>query len=265
MNVPERKIIEISSIEKKKHLYEVKASPFVFLLDEGAFTDFYLYPEKKLSEEEVRRLKEASETSSLNSYAISLLNRKRYSKSEMKDKLFSKSTSEDAVSKVLDNLLSYGLLDDEAYAKDYKEEKENALFGRRRIKEELRFKRRISPQIVNALLFSNEKEHAQQYLLSISKSLSSYPYGAKKKKAHDILLRRGYEEEDITYALRSLKEEDKDKVVQRMEMEASRAYNRYKRKYEGKELKSHVYSFLYRKGYGGEDIASCLERIINEH
>ncbi len=266
MSVPSRKTTEVVSLEKKRNgQYLVKAGSFSFLLDENAFTDFYLYPGKELSDEEIKALDRAAKSASISSYAYSLLGKKRYSEAEMKDKLMDKFANEEAISKLLNDLIQYKLIDDEAYAKDYKEEKENALFGKIRIKEELRYKRKVPAAIVDALSFPNEKENAEKYLQSISRAISSYPYLAKKKKAHDILLRRGFTEEAIAYALKGLEKDDKDKILQRMEIEAARAYTRYQRKYEGKELRARVYSSLYKKGYESEDIASCLERIENEH
>lgn len=264
--MPSRKTIEVLSLEKKsKGQYLLKAGSLSFLLDENGITDFYLYPGKELSEEEIKALEKAAKGASISSYAYSLLGKKSYSEAEMKDKLTAKFANEEAISKVLKDLLVHKLVDDESYAKDYKEEKENACFGKKRIKNELSYKKRIPSKIVDALSFDSEKENAEKFLRSISRSLSSYPHLAKKKKAHDILLRRGFEEEATAYALKSLEKDDKEKILQRMEIEASSAYRRYQRKYDGEELRARVYSFLYKKGYEAEEITLCLERIENVH
>ncbi len=264
--MPSRKTTEVLSITKKRNKhYEVATTSFTVLLDENTFTDFFLYVGKELSEKDAEDLRKAGETASIRDYAFSLLGRKRYSKAEMKDKLLGKYPNEEAVFAVINDLKEYGLINDEEYAKDYKEEKENALYGKKRITDDLRFKKRISPKIVMTLSFVNEKENAKKYLSSISKSLSSYPYITKKRKAHDILLRRGYDEESISSALESLEESDEDKVAAKLEKDAKRAYTRYQQKYEGKELRARVYSYLYRKGYESEDISTCLERMMNEH
>lgn len=265
--MPSKRTISIHSISRdKKGIYIVKAGPYSFRLSEDAFTNFYLREGKEITESEIRALKEESSLSSLRDFAIASLSKKQYSKHEMKQKLLRRNPNEKAVFAVIKSLETYGLLNDESYAKDYKDERENALYGKKRILEELQFKKGISPCIFEHLVFSHEKDNAKKYILSLSRSLSSYPLLLRTQKAKNALMRRGFDKDAIDFAIRYLGKEDDKKVQDRLEKDASGAYVRYARKYNNDyELFSHLWSFLLRKGYQSEDISNVVERIKHEH
>lgn len=259
-----RKTIKVSEIvSKRNHFYEVKASSYSFLLDENSFTNHFLYVGKELDHEEIKRLKEESATSELSSYAISLLSRKRYSKHELKERLLKKNPSTQAVFATIKQLEQYSLIDDASYAYDYKEEKERALYGKKRILDELRYKKGISPTVLSSLSFLKEKENAKRYVELTSRSYSSLPYLSKKKKMQSVLERRGFEEEAIAYALNGISKEETKLVEERFEKVAKAALERYLKRYNSSyELKGHLYAYLKGKGYSVSQIESFLERNI---
>ncbi len=265
--MPSRKTISVNSISRdKKGYFVIKAGSYSFSLSEDAFTNFYLREGKELTEAEITSLKEESALSSLRDYAVSSLARKQYSKREMKEKLLRKNPNEKAVFAVIQSLERYGLLDDESYAKDYKEERENALYGKKRILEELQFKKGISPRILGNLVFQHEIENAKKYASSLSRSLLSYPYLSRMEKTKNALSRRGFEKDAIDFALCVLNEKDDERVQNRLYVDASTAYARYARKYNNEyELFSHLWSFLVKKGYRSEDVLTVVERIKHEH
>lgn len=259
-----RKTIKVSEIvSKRNHFYLIKASSYSFLLDENAFTNHFLYVGKELDQEEIKRLKEESSTSELASYAISLLARNRYSTHELKEKLLKKNPSNKAVFATIKQLEQYSLLDDASYAYDYKEEKERTLYGKKRILDELRYKKGISPSILNSLSFQKEKENAKKVVEMSARSLEALPYLSKKQKVQSLLTRRGFEEEAISYALNSINQEESPIVNERFEKVAKAALESYRKRYNSSyELKGHLYAFLKRKGYSNEQIESFLERNI---
>lgn len=263
--MPSRKIIKINSISiDKKGRYLIKAGSYSFLLNENSFTDGFFYIGKDLTESDVSFLKEESRVCFLSDYAYSLLSRKSYSKHEMKEKLLHKDPNEKMVDSVLIRLEKYGLIDDLNYAINYKESRENALYGKKFILDELRYKKGISDQILSNLSFNNEREHAQKYLTHLSRSLESYPYKTQKEKAKISLLRRGFDYEMINDLLNHSLEQNDSKVFKRLNADADRAYLRYKQKYNGYELFARVRVSLARKGYGTDEIEDAIRRIKNE-
>jgi len=261
--VPSKRIINISSVTRdKKGHYLIKAGPYSFSLNENAFTDGFYYEGKELSESDLSLLKEESNLTLLSDYAYSLLSRRNYSRHEIKEKLLQKTNNEKSVSHVIKELEKYGLLDDETYAKDYKESREAALYGKNLILNELRYKKGISPNILEKLTFTQEKENAKKYLLRLSRSLTSYPPRVRNEKAKNALCRRGYSLDTFDP---SLLEGEEDKVINKLNFEANRAYLRYKEKYSDYECFAHLYSFLLRKGYERDDVENAIRSIKNEH
>ncbi len=261
--MPSKRIININSVSRdKKGHYLIKAGSYSFLLNENAFTDGFYYEGKELNDDDLALLKEKSSVTLLSDYAYSLLSRRNYSRHEIKEKLLLKSKNEKSVSIVIIELEKSGLIDDEAYAKDYKESRENALYGKNLILDELRYKKGISPNILEKLTFAQEKENAQKYLLRKSSSLASYPSRVRIEKAKNALCRRGYSLDTFGP---SLLEGEEDKVKSKLNSEANRAYLRYKEKYNDYECFARLYSFLIRKGYERDEVENAIRSIKNEH
>ena len=123
--------------------------------------------------------------------------------------------------------------------------------------------RGIIDEILSRLSFPREKEKAAKDLKRILPRLVSNPLKEKREKACLALRRDGYEDEVIFPLLEGIGE-DEEKVLLRLGQEASSAYRRLQRKYNGRELNERVYEALARKGYRPKDIRAVMERLSND-
>ncbi len=247
----------VTSIKEntKKKTFDVFFGLEKFSLSIDSFTDHYLYVGKEIDDKEFLEIKRSAENEEIYKYALKLAISGSYSTFEVKEKL-RKKTSNYAC--IIAKLKERGLLNDEEYATEYKEEKEKQLYGENRIKDDLLHKKMISSEIVMNLEFLNEEENARKLLQSYEKRLSSLPIQEKKRKTIDILLRRGFSR-NIACNLASSMKEDKEKSQLRLEKEFEQLKKRYQNKYEGYSLKSHIYQTLIRKGYDQESIKEIME------
>ncbi len=247
----------VTSIKEntKKKTFEVSFGLEKFSLSIDSFTDHYLYVGKEINEKEFLEIKRSAENEKIYKYALKLAISGSYSTYEVKEKL--KKKISDPLS-IISKLKDRGLLNDEEYALEYKEEKEKQLYGENRIKDDLLHKKMISPEIVANLEFLNEEENAKKLLQIYEKRLCSLPIQEKKRKAMDILLRKGYSSNAALTLLSSLKE-DKEKSQLRLRKEFEQLKKRYQNKYDGYSLKSHIYQALIRRGYNQESIKEVME------
>ena len=73
-------------------------------------------------------------------------------------------------------------------------------------------------------------------------------------KTQNYLLNLGYPKELINEKLSNLRISN----INNIEKEYKKAYNKYKNKYSGEELKYKIFNYLYRKQYSKEEINSVL-------
>ena len=176
-------------------------------------------------------------------------------------KLKAKQKEEQSVASVITRLKKAGLLDDKELAKEYKEEKENLLYGEERIKDELLHEKVISPEIVNKLRFAHELEHAKIAASQIEKKYDKYPYKSKIAKAVEALQRRGFSYDVSSKAVLGYKKSNKNES-KNLKITGETLLKGYKRKYEGRDLREHMFVALARRGYEIESINQYLEEVL---
>lgn len=246
------KVITSIKENKKKHQYTVSFGLESLTLSEDAFTDYFLYVGKEISVKDFNSLKKAAELEKAYTYAVSLLLKGGYSTYEIRKKLKDKFQM-DNLYLVIDRLKQNGFLDDEEFAKQYKEEKENQLYGSLRIKDDLLHKKMIEQTIVDNLCFSNEAVNAEKHAKIIEKKFDRFPLREKKRKAIDSLIRRGFPP-NISMEVVSSYKENKEKANESFLRDFDNLSNRYKKKYSGYAYKRHLFEALLRRGYAKEMI-----------
>jgi regulatory protein len=260
--VPSGKTTErITKITKtKKGRYAVYFGDKKVILDEDAFTDSPLYVGKEVSRGFYNDLKKKEGETPLLKYALNVLKVRPCTAHMMKEKLEKRSDDQEKIAAVIYRLIKEGLIDDAAYARDYKEEKEAALYGKKRIVDDLLYKKGVSEKTVSSLRFKDEERHASECAKALSRQYKSLPLRKKRERIRQALVLRGFEDEAIAEALSILKE-DGGEVRKSAVRDAEAAKARYSRKYEGRELRDHVYRYMLGKGYDYDDISDALEGI----
>ena len=241
------KVVTSIKENKKKHTYVVSFGLESFILSEDVYTDFYLYVGKELSAKEFGLLKSESKLDKAYTYAINLCGTGRYSSYEVKKKIDDKFHLENSYV-VISRLKKNGFLNDEEFAKEYKEEKENQLYGSLRIIDDLIHKKMVDEKIAYSLQFENEDENAEKYAAMIEKKYERLPLESKKMKGMNALLRRGFSIPVAIVALLNYKE-DKGKSIASFNRDYTNLSKRYKNKYSGLAYKKHLTDALLRRGY----------------
>lgn len=179
-------------------------------IDTETFILSRLKPGDQLTDEELHRLIQASDSRRAKEKALYLLEYRSHSKKELTDKIARTAASREAAQAAADKMEEIGLIDDEAYARSYARELFlRKRFGARRVKQELRLKG-IDNQLIEELL--SEYEGEELYLENICNVLNKKYYQWRedektKRRAYAALQRLGYSYDQIRRAMAALEEE----------------------------------------------------------
>ena len=257
--------ITVLSVKARKDGVKiVLSSGEKLVLSPDAYTEFRLYENKELSEEELKNLLSYANQDGAYDLAIRYLSKESYCRSQLLRKLISKGYEYPVVLPVLKRLEEAGLIDDETYAKTFAEDVgELRLIGANRIYYELRSKG-ISEEIIAKLSFPREKEleKATRYATGLDRRYYRTPYTKKKLKIYSALLARGFDE-SVAYETSEQATSASDPGIERIEIE--KAYHlaeaKFSRKYDGYELRQHIYAALVRKGFSHDEVKSIMEEM----
>lgn len=144
-------------------------------------------------------------------YAISLLDRRDYSRGEIFDKLLKKGATEDMADEILDRFVELGMVDDLRYAKMLVRHYAIKGYGPMRIKNEL-YKRKISKDLWEDAMSEMPDNTEKIDKLLNSKLKSDDPNREEIRKAADYLSRRGFSWEDISSALERYNNDEEEDV-----------------------------------------------------
>ena len=256
-----RAISEIKFNKKGQAVVKIGAESLT--VPPNVFTNYYLFEGKEISEDEIKKIKRDIANESLYKYGLSLVSKMSYSSKEIRDKLIAKSDDKNAYKSVMARLKEAGFLDDESYALEYKEEKEKACYGKNRILETLKFEKGIPDSITSKLIFINEEEHASKFLHNIENKYSRISFLEKKRKIHDSLLRRGFDEH-VIYSVIGELTKDEASENKNLEKLANSTLKKYKAKYNEKEARQKTYESLMRKGFTSKNICEVLGDLEND-
>ena len=228
--------------------------------------NFYLYVGKAISNKEIKEIVEFSENASYLKYALSLLEKGHYSEWKMREKLYAKGADKGANDRIIKMLKNNDLIDDKAYALDlyfYLEEKN---YGKHKIINYIKDKG-IFDESMKGLKFTdaNEKKKTLANLPKLEKKYDKYSYEQKKEHIYQALINLGFDSDIALSALARIKEPNHKEEKVKLDRDFNLALNKYKRKYEGRELKDKVYTSLRNKGYKSNDIHRKWEEYYAEN
>lgn len=229
-------------------------------------SNFYIYEGKTITNKEINEIKEYSENIVLLHYAMSLLRKRHYSEWKMREKLYAKEAEKKAVDKVIKILKNADLINDAALAEDLKCYLEEKNYGKNKIINYLNNEGIFDDTLKN-LKFSpnNEKKKALYNIPKLEKRYAKYPYEIKKQHIYNSLINLGFANDIALEALNKIKEPNIKEENAKLDKDFPKALNKYKRKYEGRELKEKVISSLRNKGYKYKDILRKVEQYYGEN
>ena len=235
-------------------------------ISQEAYLSSYLYEGKSISKKEIDQLIEITAFSKLLNYALSLISKRHYSERKMFEKLKAKEDNHHAINNVIDKLKENDLLDDKAYMFDLIAWDDERLFGKNKIIKHLK-EQGIPDNLLSKAHFShsNELKKAKGLIPKLERKYVRYGHENKKQHIYQALLAQGYEYDIAKEAVNLVKmgkpKEEKAKLVN----DFKKIKDRYKKKYEGYELKQKIYAALAQKGYKHSEIKTVLEEYSNEN
>lgn len=172
-----------------------------------------LKPGAELTDEALHELIQASDARRANEKALYLLEHRSHSKKELEDKIARTAASREAARVAAQHMEDIGLVDDEAFARDYARQLfTRKKFGSRRVRQELRLKG-IAPELIDELLleFGDEDESAAHIREILNRKYAGYAEDEKiRRRAMAALQRLGYGFDEIRAVLAAGQEEFPD-------------------------------------------------------
>ena len=255
--------ITIHSIKGKDNIFTVafeNGEKIEVSMD--TFTDFHLYAGKRMALDEFDRLMTLVRQEEAYRLALKRLGHDLYSKYEMRIYLLGKGQDPLVIDEVINRLIAADLINDTRYATTFAEDvAELRLLGKNQVLFILRGKG-IPSAILDKLSFPREKEldKAMRYAPLAEKRFRRTPKRKRTIKVIQALLRRGYDESVASEAAEACSMPDDPTLVQgQLEQTLTLAINKYARKYQGFELRQHVFAYLARRGYDYDDIKHACE------
>jgi regulatory protein len=193
------KITKIARQVKRADRYSVYLDgKYSFSLGEGELLKLGLHSGQELTEEELASFRDESDYGKWFDKTLNLLSYRMRSEWELRDYLKRKKAPEEFVDKIINKLRINGYVNDEQFAKRWVENRRLLKpTSKRRLMQELRQKR-ISTDIIDAVLVEDETDERQQLKELVEKKRARYP---DKLKFMQYLARQGYNYDDIKSVL----------------------------------------------------------------
>lgn len=255
--------ITILSIKGKDNIFTVAFEDGEKIeVSMDTFTDFHLYVGKRMPLDEFDRLMALVRQEEAYRLALKRLGHDIYSKYEMRAYLLGKGQDPRVIDEVINRLIDADLINDDRYATTFAEDVADLrLLGKNQVLFALHSKG-IPSSILDKLSFPREKEleKAIRYAPLAEKRFRRTPKRRRMMKVIQALMRRGYDESVAVEAAESCAMPDDPAMMQsQLEKTLSLAITKYSRKYQGFELRQHVFAYLARRGYDYDDIKQACE------
>lgn len=228
--------------------------------------NFYLYKDKDISRKEIKEIVDFSNNAIYLKYALKLLEKGHYSEWKMREKLYNKGVCKDATNRIIKILKDNDLIDDKAFALDLSYYLEEKNYGKHKIVNYLKDKG-IFEDAIKTIKFSdaNEKKKALANLPKLEKKYDKYSFNQKKEHIYNALINLGFDADIALSTLSKIKDANPKEEGKKLDRDFSLSLTKYKRKYEGRELKEKVYASLRNKGYKSNDILRKWEEYYAEN
>ncbi len=163
-------------------------------------------PGDEITDEQLHELIEASDERRAREKAMYLLEHRNHSKKELTDKIARTAASREAAKAAADRMEELGLVDDEAFARDYARELFlRKRYGAARVRQELR-RKGIDSELIDSLLeeYGDEDAALENIRAVLDRRYASWPEDEKtRRRAFAALQRLGYSYDLIRQALQT--------------------------------------------------------------
>lgn len=176
------------------------------IITHDTYTNYYLFVDKIITFEEYNRIFKENEKNVALNKALSMLSKRLFTRKELEDKLKVKKFNKDTIDYIIAYSLEHNLINDEIYAKEYKEVLDNKNYGKLKIIDLLKNKG-ISSIVIDELDFSEEKEYikALNYLELLNNKHYEKSNIKKKQLIYNNLCSEGFEKKVIECVIQQMK------------------------------------------------------------
>jgi len=251
--------VKIEKIQKTGSKYKIflNNGSVITTYEEVILKNGLLY-NKQLDENIIEKIN--SDSTYYESYhkALNLINKRLRSEFEVRVALAKSELPLKDINNIIDDLKKINLINDEAYAKAYTNDKINlSLDGPYKIKRNLEENKIANEFIEKALSILDEeilKNRIDKLINKKLKSNTKYSAYMQKQKIINYLINLGYDKNMILNRLENIKIENKN-----ADIEMDKIYNKLKLKYKDDELYYKLKNKLYTKGYTKEEIENYIK------
>lgn len=244
---------------KKKAIAIIFSDGEKIEISEEAYSSNYLYVGKKLSSKDIDTLNKITSVKKLSQYALTILSKRHYTEWKMREKLYAKGGTKEDVDYVISRLKELDLLNDKEFIEDYLGYAEEKRIGKNKIKQEL-LKKGIFAEEIEKIRFNSlsELKKAINLIPTLEKKYDKYSYQQKRQHVYTALINRGFDPDIANEALGHMSNKvDKDEK-NKLKNDYTKIVNRFKKKYDGYELREKVMRALIAKGYKYSDVAQII-------
>jgi regulatory protein len=203
------KITEVSEQKRRKEKYNIFIDgEFCFSANLEDVIKHGIKVSKEITHDELESLIEQCEYSKAYNYSLNLLSKQDYTSFDMIKKLKSRSYGNLTITKVMEKLKSYGLINDVKYAQKYiKYCLDIKKYGKNKIMAELY---RLGLKDIEGLDFSicEDTEYGNLREIAIKKYKTIEGKDNAKQKLYRYLLSKGYDFDLIRRAMREVTQDD---------------------------------------------------------
>lgn len=230
-------------------------------LDKSVYTEFYLYVGKEVSKKEIKQIEDYNLNAALMNYALKIRQKSLYSEYKMREKLYDKGGNKKTVDYVIKMMKAHDLIDDQAFIEEHIEYYNDLNYGKNKIIHKLMDKG-IFEEKLEKINFpvSIERKKANNIFDKMVRKYDKYNDSQKKRHIYEGYLSQGFDIDIAREMSEKVKSSNPKEENKKLESDFNKAYERFKKKYSKKEIKSKLIAYLASKGYKIGDIIKMIER-----
>ena len=230
-------------------------------IDKNVYTNFYLYEGKNLSKKELSELHKQNDNAALLKYALKLREKGPYTEYRMREKLYDKGGLKSQVDEVIKSMKKSGLINDRQFIEEHIEYYNSLNYGKNKIINKL-VEKGIFKETLDHIVFplATEKRKATKIFKKLNEKYAKYNDAQRKQKIYQAYIALGFDSDIASEMVGSIQKSSPKEETSKLETEFNKVYKRYQLKYNKKEIKSKLLSYLASKGYKINDILKLFER-----
>ena len=229
-------------------------------ISDEAYFEFGIKNLKEIDEDLYRKLKDDEKLSKAYKGCLRKISMKDHTVKQIRDYLRQKQLNEAETDAMIEKLSSYGFLDDEKYCKGKIASLSASNCSFRQIRQKL-LKCGISEQMISGYLKADvqeERHKARQVAKKYASGIRNRSVQMKKQMIRNKLIGQGFSYSAAADAVQSLEIADENEL-ELLRRDYRKVRQRYEKKYEDRQLDSHIIASLLQKGFSYDDIKAVME------